>query len=490
MTTLNSHSLYTVGWICALPLEREAAVAMLDEEHRRPRDFEKLRSDTNTYSWGSISAHNIVIASPPTGEYGVSSAAGTATAMLSSFPEVQFGLMVGIGSSIPGRGRDVRLGDIAVSQPHGTSGGVVQYTFAGAIQGGALRRIGSLDSPPRVLLDAVAAMQAQHARQPSHIPLLLGKMIAMYQIHTEFTDGLPRDAPSHPNSTINREGYGRNEGEVRSIRSSADPQIHYGVIASGNTLIKDAATRNSLVAQTGEDCICFEVEAAGLMNQFPCLVIRGICDYADVNSHTNEQWQRYAAAAASAYAKELLQYVSVKTVGAAVIKLAQRVEALERSLLTNTELTQRVDALEEFKPTNMELVRKVEALEGFVSRLEGSMRRVESLEGSLSRVEALEISRPRVESGAVNMWEPGEDSSWEKITVEILRCWGKRVNFAQPFNEIPMVTVSLRAIGHAPMGQRSTGCDDVDRSGFTIRFWAQDDAGISGMGAVWFAGGR
>jgi hypothetical protein len=50
--------------------------------------------------------------------------------------------------------------------------------------------------------------------------------------------------------------------------------------------------------------LCFEMEAAGLMNDFPCLVIRGICDYSDTHKH--KLWQRYAAATAAAYAKELL----------------------------------------------------------------------------------------------------------------------------------------------------------------------------------------
>ena len=53
--------------------------------------------------------------------------------------------------------------------------------------------------------------------------------------------------------------------------------------------------------------LCFEMEAAGLMNNFPCLVVRGICDYAD--SHKNKQWQPYAAATAAAYAKELLSVI-------------------------------------------------------------------------------------------------------------------------------------------------------------------------------------
>jgi hypothetical protein len=51
------------------------------------------------------------------------------------------------------------------------------------------------------------------------------------------------------------------------------------------------------------------MEAAGLMNDFPCLVIRGICDYAD--THKNKEWQGYAAAVAAAYAKELLLVVPV-----------------------------------------------------------------------------------------------------------------------------------------------------------------------------------
>jgi nucleoside phosphorylase len=51
------------------------------------------------------------------------------------------------------------------------------------------------------------------------------------------------------------------------------------------------------------------MEAAGLMNDFPCLVIRGICDYAD--SHKNKGWKGYAAAAAAAYAKELLLVVAI-----------------------------------------------------------------------------------------------------------------------------------------------------------------------------------
>lgn len=49
------------------------------------------------------------------------------------------------------------------------------------------------------------------------------------------------------------------------------------------------------------------MEAAGLMLDFLCIVIRGVCDYAD--SYKNKQWQGYAALAAALYIKELLGYV-------------------------------------------------------------------------------------------------------------------------------------------------------------------------------------
>jgi nucleoside phosphorylase len=132
MTTnkaLESRDLYTVGWIAALPLELAAATAMLDEQHEKPLDFIRPPSDNNSYTWGRIGEHNVVVASLPAGVYGTTSAANTASHMLSSFPHIRAGLMVGIGAAIarPERGYDIRLGDIVVSQPDGRSGGVVQY---------------------------------------------------------------------------------------------------------------------------------------------------------------------------------------------------------------------------------------------------------------------------------------------------------------------------------------------------------------------------
>lgn len=89
----------------------------------------------------------------------------------------------------------------------------------------------------------------------------------------------------------------------RRVREDKTPQPHYGIIASGNAVIKDGETRERLREAIG--ALCFEMEAAGLMQDFPYIVIRGICDYAD--SHKDKQWQGYAALAAASYTKELLR---------------------------------------------------------------------------------------------------------------------------------------------------------------------------------------
>jgi nucleoside phosphorylase len=52
------------------------------------------------------------------------------------------------------------------------------------------------------------------------------------------------------------------------------------------------------------------MEAAGLLNDFPSIVIRGISDYEDECKSKSEAWQEYAATVAAAYAKELLECVT------------------------------------------------------------------------------------------------------------------------------------------------------------------------------------
>ncbi|PGG97105.1 hypothetical protein GX51_07506, partial [Blastomyces parvus] len=296
--------LYTVGWVAPLPFERAAATAMLDETHDEPLGFERPHTDANSYTWGRIGDHNVVITSGPAGKYGTTPAAAMASSMLSSFPQIRVGLLVGIGAGIsrPEEGYDIRLGDIAVSQPHGHSGGVIQYDLFKAKLGNQREDRAFLNSPPEVLLHALSKLQAEHDLNEPKFPKYLEEARTRHP-------RLAKRGYAHQGFENDRlfKTTNPNEEVQREQRDSTEPEIHYGIIASGNTLFKDAAYRDEILENIGNDCICLEMEAAGLMNHFPCIVVRGISDYGD--SQKNDQWQHYAAITAAAYAKELLGYV-------------------------------------------------------------------------------------------------------------------------------------------------------------------------------------
>ncbi|KAI1620375.1 putative ankyrin repeat-containing protein [Exophiala viscosa] len=270
---------YHIGLVFALPKELAAGKAMLDEEHRMIHGQDP--QDGNSYSLGRVHEHNVVLACLPVSVDGTTAAAAVAVNMLRTFRALRFALMVGIGGGIPTTRHDIRLGDIVVSEPQGTGGGVVQYT-KGKVRPGRFEVKGTLNVPPIALLTALASLKADHELQEGRVPGYLSGMIQRY----------PR---------MRRNGY-----SYPGTKEDSQPEIHYGIIASGDLVVKDAGFRESLSKEY--DALCVEMEAAGLMNNFPCLVVRGICDYAD--SHKNDTWHKYAAATAAAFAQELLYYVS------------------------------------------------------------------------------------------------------------------------------------------------------------------------------------
>jgi nucleoside phosphorylase len=314
---------YTIGWICAISTEYVAAQAFLDEEHEGPEYVSP--NDNNDYTLGKIGKHNVVIAVMPEGEYGTASAASVARDMLHSFPNIRIGLMVGIGGGAPSRKHDIRLGDIVVSAPRDGNGGVFQYDFGKAIQGLGFQHTRVLDQPPTVFRNAVSGIKVQYKRKGHGLEKAINKILEEnprlrqeYKRPDRSSDRLYQSRVIHPPD--NESGCAAACGDdpsnliIRPERTEDEdnPAIHYGLIASANQLMKNALVRDALTAEknlitegiTGKEVLCFEMEAAGLMNHFPCLVIRGICDYSD--SHKNKEWQGYAAMAAAAYAKDLL----------------------------------------------------------------------------------------------------------------------------------------------------------------------------------------
>jgi len=311
-STTMKHQHYKVGWISALPTEMAAAEGMLDELHE-PLPLQRDSQDQNTYTLGRIGLHNVVLACLPAGVTGTISAARVATQMLSSFKWLRFGLMVGIGGGVPSEDDDIRLGDVVVSKPTATFGGVIQYDFGQTVQNGRFERTGSLNRPPDVLLGAVSSLQAKHMREGHKLSEHLAEMVKRYpRMASQFTypgtqhDHLYEAKYDHPTGQATCSRCDVSRLTKRKLRLLTDPVIHYGLIASGDRAMNHGPTRDQLRKEL--DVLCFETEAAGLMDSFPCLVIRGICDYAD--SHNDKRWQPYAAAMAAAYARELLYVVS------------------------------------------------------------------------------------------------------------------------------------------------------------------------------------
>ncbi|EXL75562.1 hypothetical protein FOPG_09409 [Fusarium oxysporum f. sp. conglutinans race 2 54008] len=306
---------YTVGWICAVTTEFVAARAFFDEKHDQLETT--ADNDNNTYALGRIGKHNVVMAALPKSEYGTTSAATVARDMLRSFPNIRFGLMVGIGGGVPSAKHDIRLGDVVVSARGSGKGGVFQYDYGRAIQEHAFVTTGSLNQPPQLLLTALSGLEAEYELEghqlSAHIDRALEQWPRLRQKYSRpspDSDRLYRPEVVHPDSSDECGDVCSNDPACLVDRKERgeqedDPAIHYGLVASANQLMRDALARDKLAASL--DVLCFEMEAAGLMNHFPCLVIRGICDYSD--SHKNKEWQGFAAMMAAAYAKDLLRQI-------------------------------------------------------------------------------------------------------------------------------------------------------------------------------------
>jgi nucleoside phosphorylase len=303
---------YAIAIICALVQEKAAMEMMFDEEHET---LEQRPNDPNNYAFGSIGSHNVVIACLPNGHQGKSAATAVALHMVRSFP-IKLGLMVGIGGGVPSHKNDVRLGDVVVSMPAERHGGVVQYDL-GRMEFDGFRIKGHLDKPPKALLSAVTSLRTKHEKHDPQFPQYLEAITSNRRMTRKYGyQGRDNDRLFSADAVHPREQMSCMECEKlftivsRPDREDDTPQVFYGTIGSGDMVMKDGLERDRRAAIEG--VLCFEMEAAGLMNDFPCLVIRGISDYAD--SHKNDRWQPCAAASAAAYAKELLSVMKAHEV--------------------------------------------------------------------------------------------------------------------------------------------------------------------------------
>ncbi|ORY66203.1 nucleoside phosphorylase domain-containing protein [Pseudomassariella vexata] len=302
---------YNVAWIAPLEIEARAAIHMLD--HKHSGHFPMSRGDEYVFEAGDIQGHNVIIATLPAGQpYGTGSAAALASQIKKFFPNLWFGLLVGVAAGLPDLGRkpprDIRFGDVLVGLPDMDSSGLVAYDLGRETEtdGLVLLRQGHiLAQTEPVVRSAIGSIKL---RSPNETELFLPYFEDMK--NEEHSDGTFTD-PGQENDRLYEVGDDGIECLMKRAQRPASKRtrVWYGSIGSGEKLMKNATKRNQL--RDKHNLIGLEMEAAGTMNHIPVGVIRGVCDYAD--DHKNWDWQPYAAAMAAAYAKALLYKIPARS---------------------------------------------------------------------------------------------------------------------------------------------------------------------------------
>jgi len=303
---------FEIAIICALTIEADAVEALFDnywDEEGPP--YDKVQGDPNAYSTGSIGRHNVVLAHMP--GMGTANASLVAANCRSSYPSVKLAIIVGVCGVVPFTTADnseTILGDVVVST------GVIQYDLGQQLPEQFVRKdtlsesLGRPNVEIRAMLGklqgvrgrrALQAKTAEYLRHLQRQPELAARYPGAAQ------DRLFVPTYRHVTDRVSCDACGCDGELVRRYRlDQAEPQVavHFGLIASGSTVMKSGKHRDDIAQREG--VLAFEMESAGVWDSFPCVVIKGACDYAD--SHKTKSWQRYAAATAAACMKAYLAH--------------------------------------------------------------------------------------------------------------------------------------------------------------------------------------
>ncbi|OJJ46491.1 hypothetical protein ASPZODRAFT_96755 [Penicilliopsis zonata CBS 506.65] len=316
---------FEIAIICALQTESDAVEAVLEE--RWEYTLGKAQADPNSYITGRICRHNVVLVSLP--GMGKARAASATASLLSSFPAVKLGLVVGVCGGVPtdptDTTREVLLGDAIIST------GIVQYDFGRRLPNKMVRKTdgpgGHLSRPSKEIQSFLRQVSGLGGRRRLEDHTLR----YLTEISTVRYPGQSEDRLYHP--TYRHRHYtgevctrcAADDGETcervheiscdesgcgdvnlvsrRRRLTQGTPQIHFGLVASGDLVMKSGGHRDE-IAKT-ERAIAFEMEGAGVCDNVPTVIIKGVCDYAD--SHKNKKWQAYAAAVGAACMKAFLR---------------------------------------------------------------------------------------------------------------------------------------------------------------------------------------
>ncbi|CRG88818.1 hypothetical protein PISL3812_05853 [Talaromyces islandicus] len=283
-------NLYTVAWIAPLEIEAKAALYMLDNRHEG-RFTWKPGYDC-LFHVGDINGHNVIIATLPAGQQlDTGSAAALANQIKTFFPNIRFGLLVGVATGLPNLSksppRDIRLGDVLVGLPDRESAGIVGYELGKETKHGFRSAIGHIK------------IEAPHDTD-CFLPFYKSIQDKTHANCTFLDPGQDRDK-------LYRIGKHGVEYAVKRVQrpDSRRTRVWSGSLGSGEKLMENGEKSDAL--RDKYTLIGLEIGAADVMNQIPVGVIRGVCDYGD--EYKNEEWQPYASAMAAAYAKAVLYQI-------------------------------------------------------------------------------------------------------------------------------------------------------------------------------------
>ncbi|KAL2813561.1 hypothetical protein BJX63DRAFT_215894 [Aspergillus granulosus] len=323
---------FTVAIFCALPLEVDAVSVLFDDLCQD--STQNAPGDSNTYTLGRMGRRHAVLVHLP--GMGKSVASQAASSIRSTYPNIKLALVVGICGGVPYKNghEEIILGDIVVSD------GIVQHDFGRRVPGAFLRKtsvteeLGRPNVAIRGFLSKIKTTMARkrigsnvekylnvinqglgNARYPGikqdelfqstyrhkhHDPVACTSCAhsADGTVCDEVFDLSCHQLKCHKDNLVQRKRL-----QTALIQGhTPSPAIHLGLIASGDTVMKSGQDRDLIAMQ--DNVIAFEMEGVGVWDSLPCLVVKGVCDYAD--SHKNKIWQPYAAATGAACMKALL----------------------------------------------------------------------------------------------------------------------------------------------------------------------------------------
>lgn len=334
---------FEIGIICALQSEANAVEALFDKYWDEDGDrYGKAIGDPNSYTTGAIGRHNIVLAHMP--GIGKSSAASVAASFRSSFGRIKLALVVGICGGVPfgPDNEEILLGDVIIST------GIIQYDFGRQLPDRFARKdtlednLGRPSTEIRAFLSKMGGYRGhkylqentfsylqelyqndhfRNAQYPGELEDKLYEPTYRHKHHESLTchtctncikkedevcnmalESFCSDLKCDKTKLVQRQRLLK-ASDSQSSAMERKPYIHFGLIASGDRVLKSGEDRDQIAAR--EKVIGFEMESAGVWDNFPCIVIKGVCDYADC--HKNKTWQGYAAVTAAACMKAFLK---------------------------------------------------------------------------------------------------------------------------------------------------------------------------------------